>query len=830
MSTRLHTPSIDLTRFEGLYTKLNPEAVTPTQLRECKNFDFFKEYGSIAKMRGTKRVLSSVYAEGDGQVPWGAFYKSQDLAGILQRRSIIQAGTKLHEVNSDGSLTELKSGEPNGLSRTSAQLDRFLYITGQDPFLIGKKGKMLRYDGTNVRDWGVIQPGGEESVIEAFNDYNDWTTSNCAVADSSTIAFNGTALKVTKAGGGVTAYVEDLNRAPFAINDIIEDRATIYLYIPRDDYNALAGSGSAVSVYVGSNADLNTDFYRYDFQIGQLIEGWNALLMDFSTFPTGDFGHTEGTPDDSDLKSIRLEFTTALATDTPSVYWDHFISLDQGSPIPSGGALGTIFPYSASSYWSYRITYLDESGNESNSGTTSVTFDNTTGTSSYDEIILSDMPISSNPAVIKRRIYRTLAGGSEYLSLATVNNNTATTYTDTTPDSSLGTVTPPIAGATIYDNTPPPLAGICAVWKRTVFLAGDPINPTIMYFSRYDLPDAFPLLNTIEFDERVTGMFVTYVGIVVATETSFWRVISDNPDFVVDRTAEGMGCVGARAIGSARVAGWIIDRDGMRLYDLQQHIKVSEVIRDRVDGFNKENLEYTHSQHFKKNNCITWFTQDSGGEYSDIYTYQYLMDDTRKGWYSQIVPHPDANLNFLHTFEAEDDDGEPRAYACGDDGMLYEMFADDALNWTDASGAEYPLTCELQTAFLRLGAQESLAAREGTTGRELEGVSGRIRMYQIELRAKEMTQAAHTWQVTVDTADSPDPNATIRDSLTIDFEFPAGVSLLRLPVPNLTGGEYVRIKVENSELDKDLVLTGVKLLLHLSPGQFAVTGSPAGQV
>ena len=146
----------------------------------------------------------------------------------------------------DGSLTLLKSAEPNGLSRTSAQLDRFLYITGQDPFLIGKKGNMLRYDGTNVRDWGVIQPGGEESVIEAFNDYTDWDTSNCTVEDSTTIAFNGTALKMTKGAGGVTADVEDLNRASFAINNVIEDRATIYLYIPREDYNSLAGSGAAV--------------------------------------------------------------------------------------------------------------------------------------------------------------------------------------------------------------------------------------------------------------------------------------------------------------------------------------------------------------------------------------------------------------------------------------------------------------------------------------------------------------------------------------------------------------------------------------------------------
>ena len=39
------------------------------------------------------------------------------------------------------------------------------------------------------------------------------------------------------------------------------------------------------------------------------------------------------------------------------------------------------------------------------------------------------------------------------------------------------------------------------MWKRTAFLAGDPLNPNLLYFSRFDLPEAFPLSNAIEFDD-----------------------------------------------------------------------------------------------------------------------------------------------------------------------------------------------------------------------------------------------------------------------------------------------------------------------------------------
>ena len=50
-------PSVDIINFEGLYTKQNPETLQITQLRECKNGDFFREYGSLSKIKGNSKVL-----------------------------------------------------------------------------------------------------------------------------------------------------------------------------------------------------------------------------------------------------------------------------------------------------------------------------------------------------------------------------------------------------------------------------------------------------------------------------------------------------------------------------------------------------------------------------------------------------------------------------------------------------------------------------------------------------------------------------------------------------------------------------------------------------
>lgn len=837
MSGQLKLPSIDIINFEGLATKQNPETLNITQLRECKNADFFREYGSMSKLRGNVRILTEQYSE-DGEtkgIYWGAKYKTQDLSGAIDRQVLIGAGTTIQKIESDGTLTELLTDEPNELYRTSGQLDRFLFFTSQDPFDVGKRGQMSKYDGTRITQWGLDAPGNQvikftdtgntESLntpIEDFDDSSLFTTSNATVDDSSSPAWQGTSTKMIKGSSSTSAYIERLNVTPFKINTVIEDRATLQIFIPRTDYRKLATSGRAISVYVGSEATLTNNYYRYDFQIGRLYEGWNTLVFDFSTFPSGDFGTTVGVPDDENLASYRFEILTDSASDDPTVYWDYFISLDEGAPVPTfGDADGSVFNQASTAIWLYKVTFVDDSGFESNAGPESIEADNTIGLTNYGQIDLSDLPVSKNGAVVKRNIYRTVASGSEFLFLATINDNVTTTYTDTTPDESLGTSTPPILGDLIFDNSPPPFGGIMLIWKRTAFVAGDPLNPTILYHSRFDLPSAFPVANAIEFDERITGLFKTYLGIVITTETAYWRIIGDNPDYTVDKVIEGFGGVGARAVGTGREVGWAVDRDGFRLYDLRETIKISEVIRDRVDAFNHLNLEDTHTVHSRKDNALLWFNKDTDSVFSDIYMYQYMIDEIKQGWYSQIVPNP-TSFNIQHVWEVEDSNGDFKLYAATSGGMVHELLSNSSFNWLDDQGKSRAITMDVQTAYMRLGATE-----EAIT---LSGYSGRVIPRFIELRIKENNGLAHTWTVTVDTSDSASENAEIRDTQDITFDFIAGQSLLRLPTKDLIAGEYVRLRLQNAEKDKDLQIMGVKVYYYVRPGQFAVTGTAGGGV
>jgi hypothetical protein len=87
--------------------------------------------------------------------------------------------------------------------------------------------------------------------------------------------------------------------------------------------------------------------------------------------------------------------------------------------------------------YSYKITLVTANG-ETEAGTVSnvVTTDAT-----HKQVQLSAIPTGSF-TVTSRKIYRTAAGGSSYNLVATINDNTTTTYTDNIADGSLGAAAP----------------------------------------------------------------------------------------------------------------------------------------------------------------------------------------------------------------------------------------------------------------------------------------------------------------------------------------------------------------------------------------------------
>lgn len=81
----------------------------------------------------------------------------------------------------------------------------------------------------------------------------------------------------------------------------------------------------------------------------------------------------------------------------------------------------------------YKITFVNAAG-ETELGTASNTV---TVDASNKQVSLTAIPVSSSSSVISRKIYRTKAGFSQYYLLATIADNSTTTYTDNISDTNL---------------------------------------------------------------------------------------------------------------------------------------------------------------------------------------------------------------------------------------------------------------------------------------------------------------------------------------------------------------------------------------------------------
>ncbi len=834
MGGRENIPFLDIKGFQGLFTKSSSEMLQAEQLQIAQNCDYFEEYGTVGKIRGSSRVLSETYKE-DGvakKISWVGFYKAPDLDGTILRHTLVAAGTIIGRIDGT-SITPLVTGRTTDLYHHATMQDSLLFITNYNPDRVGEGDAMVKYDGSVITQWGVDAPGSQSTIIDNFDSAASWAPNACVLSDQT----NATPGHVTWDGEAVKVDHEFYSSDTFSIekahtefypqgdlrdnNDAIRDRVSFFAYIPRGGLTASltnptdAGfktSGPALSVYVSPDGGTVEDNnWQYDFTQGWLVEGWNKINLDFASGKPGAArtintppGQVTGIfyPETDSIKRTRFEFYVSTAQTTISgIRVDRYQRFDEGALVASPSGSGDL-----TGIYSYKVIYVSKYGQYSNTGPKSV---NVTAASSA-QIDLTRIPVSSDSQVVARRIYRTVGNGSVWLFLDEILDNTSTTYTDTVADGSLSNETPPQAGDYADDNATPPKCGIVKAWKKTIFMAGDPQNPYTLYYSEDDEGESFPLINALELDEKITGIYESYSGLVIETETGKWQLIGTNPDFSLDKIIHGVGCVGRRACGTARTVGYSVDRDGMRIFDLSETKKISEPIRDKYDDdLNKTNIELVHAVHLRSRNCILQFNPDASGNYTSIWSYQYVMDAVEAGYWSTIVTPTAANLNFLDAEEIEDSNGTFKLYAGGDDGMLYHLFDSSSKNWVDAAGTEYAIDTKVQTPYMRVG----------YLGAEVEQASGRINPHTLELRVG--ADDACIWTATVETARGI-AQTLATDSSILSMQFGTNNSLIRQRVPSKgsTPAEYVRLTLQNAELDVYTKLLAARFFYHVQPAMF----------
>lgn len=209
----------------------------------------------------------------------------------------------------------------------------------------------------------------------------------------------------------------------------------------------------------------------------------------------------------------------------------------------------------------FKVTYVDEDEYESNGGAASATM--AAGVDPNDGLTIV-IPVSSDPKVTKRRIYRTIADGTDYYYDGEVANNTGTAYVSTVSDA---TIKLKSELHTDHDN-PTDAPDLVSKQRARIVTA---INEEV---SLSHLPSTgqeyfpvgivFPTGNM----QNVSGLAQQMLDFQILTKDSLERLTGvDEDNFEVKNSFMQEGCVATRSIVNAENMLLYLGFDGIYYYD-----------------------------------------------------------------------------------------------------------------------------------------------------------------------------------------------------------------------------------------------------------------------
>jgi hypothetical protein len=270
-----------------------------------------------------------------------------------------------------------------------------LHLSGPNQRQLSTGG--IKYDGTSVRNWGIVAPGLNETVKLAITAHTNWTDSTDATSSTETTnTIDGTAaVAVAKDGtASTTAYIEQASLT-IDLSSAGSDTALIYVFLPHGMLQKLATSGTALEVRFGGNSLTDSD--QHQFSVGELVPGWNLLSM-VLTAPDATTGSGATL---ASITTIRLTIEAATSGTTfTGVLWDKFYVTDEGAPtLADSGVTG-----STAGTYTHRVTFLTENGLESNAGPASSAI-TTSGIAASGTLAIVGQPANTETVTLNGKVY-----------------------------------------------------------------------------------------------------------------------------------------------------------------------------------------------------------------------------------------------------------------------------------------------------------------------------------------------------------------------------------------------------------------------------------------
>lgn len=233
------------------------------------------------------------------------------------------------------------------------------------------------------------------------------------------------------------------------------------------------------------------------------------------------------------------------------------IAAPNNDPSAAIGAAGVL-----NAVYKYKVVFKNRtSGSRSNpnSGEVSITATN-------DQVDLTNIPVSSDPQVDGREIYRTVGGGERYFLLTELTDNTTTSYTDNAADSALDTFElqqDNIPPEDTYDDCWGPYAGLMW-WCRN----STSTERGRTYYSALSRPEAVRSSIEVSNNDDPTQKGLVWDGSnYVFTEKGLYQILGDAEPFVPVKREGIPGTINPFSVKGTPYGIIYKALDGIRLFD-----------------------------------------------------------------------------------------------------------------------------------------------------------------------------------------------------------------------------------------------------------------------
>ncbi|HAG50553.1 MAG TPA: hypothetical protein DCL42_04365, partial [Deltaproteobacteria bacterium] len=387
-------------------------------------------------------------------------------------------------------------------------------------------------------------------------------------------------------------------------------------------------------------------YYKSDATVKTIAALGTELVADFSgTATTIKSGLTDGKRWRSlTFKNIvigtngydqpqKYDGHTATTANTDAARTAGELCAELGAPFAE---LNTGTDLDASSWYQYKIAFYDGSTYDYSNARSNPLL---TGADVHN-ITLTDIPIGPT-GTTQRIIYRTVGDASKsaviadtsFYRVATVSDNTTTTYNDAVSDTTLLTDTAPtwstVSGGT---NVTPPKGTIAEIGNERLFISGNVTYPSDVYWSDDGNPDHFLPSDFIVVRED-DGDKITFLkpqlGVWVIGKTNsiqkFYTESSSLTDWYVSDPMSFVGCQASYSAASTPAGIVYLNRAGLYAFNGQSSQLISDAVTPIIQDISETALENVVG-FYNKNEYHLSYTPSGATANSRVLVYDFVRD------------------------------------------------------------------------------------------------------------------------------------------------------------------------------------------------------------